>query len=147
MTTTFFAEGTYQNPQSQVGYESSVTHPILIGYLFWGIGFTGAHRFYAGKPLTGALWFFTGGLFLIGWIVDFFLVPSMCEEASRRYPRRETDYAVAWLLLAFLGIFGAHRLYQGKWITALIYLFTGGLFCIGYVYDLITLNDQIADEG
>ena len=50
------------------------THSKLIGYLLWIFGFTGAHRFYYGKPLTGTLWFFTCGLFLIGWIVDLFLI-------------------------------------------------------------------------
>ncbi|MEC8719654.1 MAG: NINE protein, partial [Verrucomicrobiota bacterium] len=33
------------------------THSKLIGYLLWIVGFTGAHRFYFGKPLTGTLWF------------------------------------------------------------------------------------------
>ena len=50
---------------------------------------------------------------------------------------------MAWLLLGFLGIFGVHRFYQGKWITGILYLFTGGLFLIGWLYDLLTLNSQI----
>ena len=33
-----------------VGYVES--HSLLVGYLLWIIGFTGAHRFYFGKPLT-----------------------------------------------------------------------------------------------
>ena len=74
------------------------THPVLVGYLFWIIGFTGAHRFYFGKPLTGALWFLTGGLFLIGWIVDFFFIPSMADEANRRYRPGRIDHTVTrWL--------------------------------------------------
>lgn len=123
--------------------ESQPTHPALIGYLFWVIGFTGAHRFYFGKPLTGALWFFTGGLFLIGWIVDLFLIPAMAEEAERRFRPRSVDYSVAWVLLVFLGVFGIHRFYMGKFFTGLIYLLTGGLLGIGYVYDILTLNEQI----
>lgn len=119
------------------------THPAFVGYLFWIIGFTGAHRFYFGKPLTGALWFFTGGLLLIGWIVDLFLIPNMSEDAERRYRAGETDYSVAWVLLVFLGVFGIHRFYMGKLFTGLIYLLTGGLFGIGYVYDICTLNEQI----
>jgi TM2 domain-containing membrane protein YozV len=121
------------------------SHPILVGYLLWVLGFTGAHRFYFGKPLTGILWFFTGGLFLIGWIIDFFFIPAMADEAERRYPLGRIDYAVAWLLHLFLGLFGIHRFYMGKIITGAIYLCTGGLFGIGYVYDTLTLNEQVAE--
>jgi len=121
------------------------THPAWAGYLLWVIGFTGAHRFYFGRPLTGILWFFTGGLFLIGWIVDLFLIQSMAESADRRYPPGRIDYVVAWLLHIFLGLFGIHRFYMGKIITGVIYLCTGALFGIGYVYDTLTLNDQVAE--
>jgi len=38
------------------------------------LGFVGGHRFYAGKVGTGILFLFTGGLFLVGWIVDIFTV-------------------------------------------------------------------------
>ena len=53
------------------------THSTLIGYLLWIFGFLGAHRFYYGKPISGTLYFFTLGLFFIGWIVDLFLIPGM----------------------------------------------------------------------
>ena len=29
------------------------THSKLIGYILWLFGFTGSHRFYYGKPVTG----------------------------------------------------------------------------------------------
>ncbi|WP_423787399.1 hypothetical protein [Klebsiella pneumoniae] len=35
-------------------------------------------------------------------------------------------------------------MYQGKWITGLIYLLTGGLFLIGVLYDFWTLNTQVS---
>ncbi len=120
------------------------SHTMLLGYLAWIIGFTGAHRFYYGKPISGAIWFFTAGLLGIGWIVDAFLIPSMDREANLRYPCGAYDYSLAWVLLAVLGIFGVHRFYQGKWLTGLLYLFTGGIFMVGWIYDLATLNDQIA---
>ncbi len=41
------------------------THSMAIGYILWVFGFMGAHRFYYGKPITGTLWFFAGGLLLI----------------------------------------------------------------------------------
>ncbi|MDZ4290130.1 MAG: TM2 domain-containing protein [Prosthecobacter sp.] len=123
------------------------THSVLIGYLLWIFGFTGSHRFYYGRPLTGILWFFTGGLFLIGWFVDLFLIPSMDRTADQTFEQGRLDYSVAWLLLTFLGIFGVHRMYMGKWLTGLLYLLTGGLFLIGVIYDFCTLNDQISEAN
>ena len=118
-------------------------HNKLIGYILWIFGFMGAHRFYYGKPLTGTIWFFTLGFFLIGWIVDLFLIPSMDRQAERRFKPGSKDYNVAWVLLTFLGVFGIHRFYLGKIITGVIYLLTGGLLLLGVIYDYWTLNDQI----
>ena len=123
--------------------ETRVTHSLTIGYILWIFGFLGAHRFYYGKPISGTIYFFTLGLFLIGWIVDLFLIPSMEQQAEIRFAPGPLDYDLAWLLLVFLGIFGVHRMYMGKWISGILYLLTGGLFGLGYIYDLWTLNDQI----
>lgn len=119
------------------------SHSIVIGYILWIFGFMGAHRFYYGRPISGIIWFFTLGLFLIGWIVDLFLIPGMDKSADRRFLTGPINYNIAWVLLTFLGVFGIHRFYQRKWITGLIYLLTVGLFGIGIIYDWCTLNDQI----
>lgn len=119
------------------------THLKTMGYILWIFGFTGSHRFYYGKPISGTIYFFTFGLFLIGWIVDLFLIPSMDRQADLRFRSGPYSYNVAWVLLTFLGLFGIHRFYMGKWISGIIYLLTGGLFLIGYVYDYWTLNDQV----
>ena len=119
------------------------THSLVIGYLIWIFGFLGAHRFYYGRPISGTVYFFTLGLLFIGWIVDLFLLPSMDREADIRFIPGKIDYTVAWLLLVFLGPFGVHRMYMGKWFTGILYLLTAGLFMIGYIYDMWTLNDQI----
>lgn len=121
------------------------THNKFIGYILWIFGFTGAHRFYFGKPKTGILWFLTGGLFLIGWIVDLFLIPSMDREADRRFATGHLEYSLAWILLTFLGVLGIHRFYMGKWGTGILYLLTGGFLLIGVVYDFCTLNTQISE--
>ncbi|NCF36829.1 MAG: NINE protein [Gammaproteobacteria bacterium] len=119
------------------------THSKLIGYILWIFGFMGAHRFYFGRPISGTIYFFTLGLFLIGWIVDLFLIPGMDRAADIRYSSGNKDYTVSWILLTFLGIFGIHRFYLGKWVTGLIWLLTGGLCLFGLLYDLWTLNGQI----
>ncbi len=123
--------------------EKSSTHNILIGYLLWIFGFTGSHRFYYGRPITGTIYFFTLGLLGIGWIVDLFLIPSMDRKADIKYTKGNIDYDVSWLLLTFLGLLGIHRMYMGKWITGIIYLLSGALFGVGYIYDYWTLNAQI----
>ncbi len=121
------------------------THSKTIGYLLWLFGFTGAHRFYYGRPVSATLYFFTFGLFLIGWLVDLFLIPSMDRQADLRYRAGRFNYVVAWILLVFLGIFGVHRFYLGKWLSGILYLLTGGLFLLGLLYDFWTLNSQISE--
>lgn len=120
------------------------THLKSVGYILWIFGFTGSHRFYYGKPVTGTIWFFTLGLLFVGWIIDLFLIPSMDRRADLRYHSGNLDYTVAWILLTFLGLFGIHRFYMGKWLTGIVYLVSGGIFGIGYLYDLWTLNDQVS---
>ena len=123
------------------------THRKLVGYLLWIFGFTGAHRFYYGKPVSGTIWFFTGGLLLIGWIIDLFLIPGMDRAADRRFAIGPINYSIAWVLLTFLGIFGIHRFYLGKWGTGLLYLLTVGLLGLGVLYDYWTLNSQISERN
>ena len=123
------------------------THSKVVGYALWLVGFTGAHRFYYGRPVSGTIWFFTLGLLGIGWLIDLFLIPGMDRKADRKYTAGRLDYSVGWLLLAFLGIFGIHRFYIRKWFTGLVYLVTGGLLGIGYLYDLWTLNSQINEAN
>ena len=119
------------------------THSKTIGYLTWIFGFLGAHRFYYGKQITGAIWFCTLGLFGIGWLVDLFLIPSMDREADRKYAAGSLNYSAAWLLLSYLGVFGLHRFYMGKWFTGFLYLVTLGCFGIGVFYVFWTLNGQV----
>ncbi len=119
------------------------THSKTIGYLLWIFGFIGSHRFYYGRPVTGTIWFFTLGLLGIGWLIDLLLIPGMDRDADRKYRTGPADYSACWILLTFLGVFGIHRLYMGKWVTGLVYLLTGGLFLVGYLYDFWTLNEQI----
>ena len=119
------------------------THLKKIGYILWIFGFTGSHRFYYGKPVSGTIYFFTFGLLGIGWLIDLFLIPSMDREADLKYVEGPVNYNVAWILLTFLGVFGIHRFYMGKILTGILYLLTGGLLLIGVVYDFVTLNDQL----
>ncbi len=57
-------------------------------------GLNGLHRFYLGKWKTGLLWFFTGGLFLVGQILDLamLVVGAFRDSEGRR--------VVGWLQAA-----------------------------------------------
>ncbi len=123
--------------------ETNDMHLKSVGYILWIFGFTGSHRFYFGKPISGTIYFFTFGLFFIGWLIDLFLIPSMDRQADLRFRTGRVDYTVAWVLLTFLGLFGVHRMYMQKWFTGIIYLLTGGVLGLGYLYDFLTLNNQI----
>lgn len=123
------------------------THSVPLGYILWIFGFTGSHRFYYGKPITGTIWFLTGGFFLIGWVIDFFLIPSMDREADLRFVPGPYSYNVSWILLTFLGLFGVHRFYLKRWISGLIWLCTGGLFILGWLYDLWCLNQLVSERN
>jgi TM2 domain-containing membrane protein YozV len=121
------------------------THSLGVGYLLWLFGFTGAHRFYFGKPISGTIWFCTLGLLGVGWFIDLFLMPGLERSAERRFVAGHSSYTVAWLLLTFLGVFGVHRFYLGKWLTGVVYLLSAGLFGVGYLYDYWTLNRQVSE--
>ncbi|MBM4251461.1 MAG: TM2 domain-containing protein [Deltaproteobacteria bacterium] len=127
--------------------EREDTHNLLLGYIIWLFGFTGAHRFYYGRPVTGTIWFCTLGLFGVGWILDAFLIPSMERSAERRYVPGRVNYSLAWILLTYVGFLGIHRFYMGKIWTGLLYLLTGGLGLVGVVYDFWTLNGQVSEAN
>lgn len=124
-------------------------HSAVVGYVLWLFGFFGAHRFYFGRPLTGLLYALTLGLLFIGWLIDLVFIPSMAAQARRDNVPGPYDHNIAWLLHScfLIGVLGLHRFYLGKWVTGLLWLLTGGLFGIGFIYDWFTLNTQVNDAN
>jgi len=51
-----------------------------------------------------------------------------------------------WLLSGF-GALGFHRFYLGKIPSGLLWMFTGGFFGIGAIYDLFTLPGQVREAN
>lgn len=89
------------------------------------------------------IWFFIFGLFFIGWIIDLFFILLMDCEVDWCFQGGNLDYNVVWILLIFFGVFGVYRMYMGKWIIGIIYLFIGGLFFFGVFYDFWIFNGQV----
>lgn len=52
---------------------------------------------------------------------------------------KNKDVWVEFLLCLFLGILGVHKFYVGKIGMGLLYLFTAGLFGIGWIIDVVVL--------
>lgn len=46
---------------------------------------------------------------------------------------------VALVLCILLGFFGGHKFYEGKVGMGILYIFTGGLFCIGVIIDFFAI--------
>jgi TM2 domain-containing membrane protein YozV len=59
----------------------------------------------------------------------------------------DTHSKTVGYLLWIFGFTGAHRFYLGKIGTGLLWLVTGGLFGIGWIYDFWTLNEQVSERN
>ncbi|HQB32458.1 MAG TPA: TM2 domain-containing protein [Erysipelotrichaceae bacterium] len=55
------------------------------------------------------------------------------------YGTKTVDKWVSFLLCLFLGYLGAHKFYEGKTGMGIVYLFTAGLFGIGWLFDLVSI--------
>ena len=62
--------------------------------------------------------------------------PQQNNGLEQVSPKSKT---VTLLLAIFLGIFGIHRFYAGKYISGVVYLFTYGVFYCGWILDIILI--------
>lgn len=60
---------------------------------------------------------------------------------------KSTPVAYLLWLLGGLGVLGLHRFYLGRWVSGLIWLFTGGLCFIGAIVDLILMPGMVRVEN
>ena len=59
----------------------------------------------------------------------------------------ERSIAVAYILWFFFGYLGIHRFYCGRTISGLIWLFTGGLFGIGWLIDIFLVPGMVREDN
>lgn len=57
------------------------------------------------------------------------------------------DKTVALVLCIFLGALGVHRFYVGKNKSGILYLLTGGLFGIGWIYDIFNIANNLFTDS
>ncbi len=70
----------------------------------WFFGVCGLHRFYVGKIGTGLLWFFTGGFFGIGQLIDVIMI------VSGQFKDKEGRTLIVWDKLSELSQMAPSRL-------------------------------------
>jgi len=61
--------------------------------------------------------------------------------------RTRRSLLIAYGLWFFLGLLGIHRFYIGRWISGLIWMFTGGLFGIGWLVDAVLTYFMVEEEN
>lgn len=61
------------------------------------------------------------------------------ERTDKEIMESDKSRAIALLLCFFLGFLGAHRFYEGKFLTGMLYLCTLGLLGIGEVVDFFNI--------
>jgi hypothetical protein len=69
----------------------------------------------------------------------------LTNTAKTGYSNTVKSKGVAYLLLFLAGMWGGHHFYLGRPGKGLLYLFTCGLFSLGWIYDLFTLDRQVDD--
>eukprot|EP01138_Halocafeteria_seosinensis_P012655 gb/GECG01012931.1/.p1 GENE.gb/GECG01012931.1/~~gb/GECG01012931.1/.p1 ORF type:complete len:113 (+),score=7.76 gb/GECG01012931.1/:1-339(+) len=59
--------------------------------------------------------------------------------------RRFASKGLAYFLWFPLGILGLHRFYVGRWKSGLLWMFTGGFFVVGWLYDFLLIPDFVEE--
>lgn len=58
---------------------------LSVAYLWWALlGLLGGHRFYLGQVGWGCFFAGTLGFFVVGWVIDFFMLPEFVRSHNRR---------------------------------------------------------------
>ena len=56
---------------------------VWVAYLAaFPLGVLGIHKFYLRQPVLGCIYFFTGGLLVVGWLYDLVTLPSQVDRCN-----------------------------------------------------------------
>lgn len=127
---------------------------VVEAYLLWLVlGLVGAHHFYLRRPFFGILYIFTFGLLGCGYLIDLFRMPYLVSQANKRL--ESTDHSLdhkknisdAYTLWFPFGLLGFHHFYLNKPGFGVLYLFTLGLFGIGWLVDLFRIPSLVREAN
>ncbi|KAH3745920.1 hypothetical protein Pelo_12662 [Pelomyxa schiedti] len=106
-------------------------------YILWfPLGWLGLHQLYMRNYVRFlALFLSLGGWFVV-WILDGFLIPwQMKISRTSRTSTQKSLYTAYLAWIPFGGWLGLHHYYLGNYCRGVLYMFTLGLFGIGWLYD------------
>ncbi|XP_039250193.1 uncharacterized protein LOC120327897 [Styela clava] len=137
------------------------TKSLSVAYLlciFFGI--FGLHHFYLRRLGYGFTYTVTGGLFLVGWIVDIFRLPSLVRNTNDKIIRsnrdgvsldeleKERHLSDAYVMyLPPFGLLGFHHFYLNRFGFGALYFCTFGLLGFGWILDFFRMSHLVAQEN
>lgn len=97
----------------------------------------GFHHLYLRNYLLGTVYFFTFGLFGIGWLVDMCLMPYHVKKSNKEdtLPDQKSACFAELIAVSPLGILGFQHFYLHRHLFGILYFFTFGLLGVGYIVD------------
>ncbi|RUS75902.1 hypothetical protein EGW08_016335 [Elysia chlorotica] len=139
---------TAEEPKSRDVPAAAVANPVTargpearaaVALAFSVLGLFGAHHYYLRRTGWGVLYTLTIGLLGTGWIFDWFRLPLLLRRTRSETEKVEKTLDDAYVLWFPWGFLGLHHFYLGRRKWGLIYLFTVGVFGIGWLMDGIRL--------
>lgn len=80
--------------------------------------------------------------------INCFVAPQQSVNPYGQMNVSRKSKTVALILAVIGGYLGLHRFYSGRVLSGLLYMFTGGLFMIGVIYDIIRIaTDTFTDSS
>lgn len=67
------------------------------------------------------------------------VVDRQPDPAPAKQNKRKKNKWISLILCVLFGVYGFHKFYEGKIFMGLLYLFTQGLFGIGWIVDIILI--------
>jgi TM2 domain-containing membrane protein YozV len=118
------------------------------------LGTLGVHRFYTGRIVSGIFQLLTFGGFGIWTLIDLIMIVN--GDFTDQYNRPlnhppvmggNRSWTTTAFLCMFLGWLGVHRFYNGRVVSGIFMLLTGGGFGIWTLIDLIMIyTDSFTDD-